>query len=520
MTTRTQLTVLFLIAGLTPWAGAAQGPPPGPGMPPGGQGRQGGPGGPGERPVVAQFDKDKDNRLNATERQEARTWLESQPAGGRGRGGGNAAMGSPGAKLTPADVKKYGTEPLYDPAVLRTVFIQFENNDWEKELGIFSNTDVEVPATMTVDGKVYKDVGIHFRGASSLMGVPESLKRSLNVTVDWVHEGQAVGGYRTLNLLNSHVDPTYLRTVLYLQAARDYIPAPKANYMRVVINGESWGVYVNAQQYNKEFVGENFKATTGGARWKVPGRPNGRGGLEYLGDDPAPYKQTYEIKSNDNAKTWADFILLCKTLNTTPPEQLEKALAPMLNIDGVLKFLALDIALVNGDGYWTRASDYSIYQDSKRVFHLFPHDANETFGPGGGRGMGGVRIVGPGGPPPGALPPPPPPGGQGPRMGGPGGGNAELDPLIGLNDAMKPLRSKLLAVPALRERYLAYVRQVAAKWLDWNTLGPIVQKHHALLAADVKADTRKLDSFEAFQNGVETLKGFVERRRTYLLNYK
>ena len=29
------------------------------------------------------------------------------------------------------------------------------------------------------------------------------------------------------------------------------------------------------------------------------------------------------------------------------------------------------------------------------------------------------------------------------------GGSAALDPLVGLNDATKPLRSKLLAVPAL-----------------------------------------------------------------------
>jgi hypothetical protein len=105
-------------------------------------------------------------------------------------------------------------------------------------------------------------------------------------------------------------------------------------------------------------------------------------------------------------------------------------------------------------------------------------------------------------------------------MGGPGGGNAELDPLIGLNDATKPLRSKLLAVPALRARYMTYVKQIATKWLDWNTLGPLVTKYQALIAADVKADTRKLDTFESFAAGVETLKGFAERRRTYLLNYK
>jgi molybdopterin-biosynthesis enzyme MoeA-like protein len=53
-----------------------------------------------------------------------------------------------------------------------------------------------------------------------------------------------------------------------------------------VINGESWGVYVSVQQFNKDFVKEWFE-TTKGARWKVPGSPGGRGSLAYLGDDPA-----------------------------------------------------------------------------------------------------------------------------------------------------------------------------------------------------------------------------------------
>ena len=69
---------------------------------------------------------------------------------------------------------------------------------------------------------------------------------------------------------------------------------------------------------------------------------------------------------------------------------------------------------------------------------------------------------------------------------------AELDPLVGLDDATKPLRSKLLAVPALKERYLSYVREIAQKHMDWKTLGPRVQQYQALIAEDVKADTRKL----------------------------
>ena len=98
-----------------------------------------------------------------------------------------------------------------------------------------------------------------------------------------------LNGYRTLNLLNANGDATFVRGVLFSEIARAYIPAPRINHMRVVINGESWGIYLNAQQFNKDFLRDNF-STENGARWKVPGSPGGRGGMEYLGDDVAAYK--------------------------------------------------------------------------------------------------------------------------------------------------------------------------------------------------------------------------------------
>jgi spore coat protein CotH len=452
--------------------------------------------------------------------------------------------GTPGRALSPADVRKYGSEPLYDPAVLRTIFLQFEAADWEQELAAFKDTDVEVPATVVVDGTTYKDVGVHFRGASSFMMVPEGLKRSLNLTFDFVNAKQAVGGYRTLNLLNANSDPTFVRAVLYSEIARSYIPAPKVNFVRVVINGESWGIYLNAQQYNRDFLRDFFK-TDKGARWKVPGSPGGRAGMEYLGDDATAYRRLYEIKTKDTAKSWADLIAMFKILNETPVDRLEAALAPHLDIDGALKFLALDVALVNTDGYWTRASDYSIYQDETGRFHVIPHDMNEALmveGGGGRRGGGSGGPGGPGGSPQGAGPdvlvqrggpgpagaagapqgPPPgmPPFGRG-RGFGPRAGT-DLDPRVGLDDPAKPLRSKLLAVPALRTRYLGYVRDIAERWLDWQKLEPMLAAHQKLIAEEVKADTRKLYSSEAFATGLSgsetSLQSFVEQRRKFLLN--
>ena len=138
-----------------------------------------------------------------------------------------------------------------------------------------------------------------------------------------------------MNLLNSSGDPTFMRTVLAHYVARQYIAAPKANWMRVVINGESWGIYVNTQQINADLAQEWFGSGKG-ARWKVSGSPRGRGGLAYLGDDAAKYKTIYTIKSKDNEKSWVHLINLCKVLNETPADKLEKALEPILDVDAAL----------------------------------------------------------------------------------------------------------------------------------------------------------------------------------------
>ena len=114
--------------------------------------------------------------------------------------------------------------------------------------------------------------------------------------------------------------------------------------------------------------------------------------------------------------------------------------------------------------------------------------------------------------------------------------NVELDPFYGMNDAKKPLRSKVLAVPNFRKQYLQNLRTLAEKDLDWKNLGPVVAQLRQLIEKDVEADTRKLDPFAAFQRATANdppkesantgrrgpgmpLRVFAEQRRQYLLNY-
>lgn len=542
-----------------------------------------GPGGPGgmmmqDREIAHRFDTNNDGKLSKEERAEARKFMKEEAArrpmrGGRGPGGGGPGgpggggpggfgppgmereSGKPGVHVDKSEVKPM-SGGLYDENVFRTFFLDFENDDWEAELGDFIRSDVEVPATMTVDGKVYKEVGVGFRGASSLMMVPAGSKRSFNISMDYGDKRQRLMGSKTLNLLNSNGDPSLMRAVLYFHIAKQLgIPAPRANFVRVVVNGENWGVYQNVQQFDALFLKDHFKAENG-ARWKVPGSPQGRGGLEYIGDDIEAYRRKYDIKSKDSDESWHALIKLCRTLNETPADQLEAAIKPMLDVEGALWFLALENTLQNEDGYWVRASDYSIYLDEKGVFHILPHDANEAFlpggggpgrggqrrpgGPGGGQGGGPGGPDGPGGPPEDRRPdrvgnqPGEQPESRQPEQGRqPQRNPGQVDPLIGLEDSTKPLRSKLLKVPAFRESYLRKVRTIATDWLDWSKLGPVAEKYRALIEKDVEIDTRKLSSNQSFKQAfaapaqVEgearpgrsrpSLEQFAKQRRDYLL---
>lgn len=404
--------------------------------------------------------------------------------------------------MTPADVASHPEGDLYDLGLLRTLFFEFESEDWEKELEDFNNTDVEVPARLVVDGRTIDGVGVHFRGASSYFMVPAGSKRSLNVAIDHGDPDASLGGYRTLNLLNANGDPSLMSSVLYSHVARPHLPAPKANFVRVVINGEYWGVYVNVQQANKDFLRESYGDAKGN-RWKVKGRPGGRGGLEYFGEELDAYKDVFELKTKESDRAWKDLVALCKRFEDTPLGRLEETMRPVLDIDGALWFLAVDNALVNSDGYWTRASDYTLFEDSSGVFHVIPHDMNECFVAGG---------------PPGG-----PGGGRGP--GGPGHGGPDLDPLVGLDDGSKPLRSGLLGVPGLRAAYLDHVRTIASDQLAWESIGPVIARCRALIRDAVHEDTRKLAPNEAFDaatspdGGPGSLRDFLEKRRAFLLEY-
>ena len=83
----------------------------------------------------------------------------------------------------------------------------------------------------------------------------------------------------------------------------------------------------------------------------------------------------------------------------------------------------------------------------------------------------------------------------------------------------------MLAVPELRERYLACIRTIAENSLDWHNIGPIVADYRNLVEEHVASDTKKLATTDAFLTATspdpevrgQNLRRFLEARRKFLL---
>ena len=334
--------------------------------------------------LMALFDKNGDHQLDATERQAALAYLAQHPLIAAPVRPGRPVPVQPvvagleptkrGQALTPGTGENIPSEDLFDPKILRTLFLNFADADWEHELAEFARTDVQVPARLEVDGTILNDVGVRFRPPGIGEVFPSGYKRTLLLKLDFTATGQQLSGHHQLQLLASADDPTLLRTVLFHQVAREYIAAPADAMVRVVINGEDWGVYTNMEPFDELFVRKKINKVAG-AFWTAGPGAN----LDYLGDDPEAYRSRYQLESTENPAAWARLIELCKFLHQPTDDDTGHALAAIIDVDSTLRYFALQNALINQDGYGGTTGGYGLFLAGDGRFRLIPLEAEHSF---------------------------------------------------------------------------------------------------------------------------------------------
>ncbi len=377
---------------------------------------------------------------------------------------------------------------LYNDSLVRDLHLDFPQTGYWATLKANFNSKTPLAAKMTFDGTEYDSVGVRFKGATSYSMVSNSDKKSFNIETDVFKSGQDVKGYSTLNLNNSYEDPSFMREVLYQHCIRPYIPTAKSNYVHLYINGADWGLYPNVQQLNGDYLKEWFLSKKG-TNWRAD-RPDGSGGgmgggwgdgtaaINYLGDDTATYQKYYQLHSTYKADPWQDLIATAKALSNVTETNWESTLAPLLDIDRTLWFLAAEIAFADDDSYVFKGKmDYFCYWEAE-TGRLTPleYDGNSAFYNQG----------------------------------------ATWSAFYNANKANYPLLYKLLAIPELRQRYLAHLRTILEETLNASNMTPLIDEYFNRIDALVSSDPKKLYTYANFKTEVAALKTWVNTRNTNL----
>ena len=389
------------------------------------------------------------------------------------------------------------TQDLYDEGTLRTFELTFDQPNYWSLLLANKEAEIYIEADLTVDGVVYPDVGVRFKGNSSYTSIGTSEKKPFNIDLNEFVPGQDIQGYKKLILNNGFKDPSWVREVLSYHIFRDYIPAPKANFVKLVINGQNWGIYGNVEHIDDEML-EGWFSGPDGNRYKSVGEGPGpaTASLNWLGTNPTSYDGPYELKTEDSLDPWTDLIELCDVLNNTTGVTTYSALQPILNVDRSIWMLALNNVFCNLDSYYGMGHNYYVFHDDYHGRMQTLHwDLNESFG---------VFTMG--------IPP---------------GSAATLSPFYMVTSSERPLVMKLVGDTVGRQDFLAHMR-TALDQFDWTVVGPLAQAYQNLIRAEVYADTRKLYTNQAFDDNltqnvwagstlVPGLQPFINARRSYLL---
>lgn len=250
---------------------------------------------------------------------------------------------------------------------------------------IYANpeSDREFRASFVFDNGIVRDtvdtVGFRLRGNTSRL----SKKKSFKVSFNTYTAGGKYFGVEKMNLNGEHNDPTIMRSKVMWDILRKWdIPAPRANHVRVYINGIYYGLYINVEHIDEEFAMSRFGNKNGNlykCLWPAD--------LAYRGVDPDSYKiwtgtrWVYELSTNEEENDFSDLAALIGVLEKSSNDRLVCDLDALFNTYDYLKVLAAQIFCGDWDGYLYNKNNFYLYHNTLTgKFEYIPYDVDNTFG--------------------------------------------------------------------------------------------------------------------------------------------
>lgn len=258
-------------------------------------------------------------------------------------------------------------------------------------------TPVYVPATLVYEGSTWPSVGLRYKGNSSLYSATQSGVKKLPFRLSMDHyeddlpdlEDQRFYGFKDLKFSSGYNDGTLQRDVLTASVFREFgVPAARGGHVAVYVDvGEGpvyWGLYGVFEDPAGELLDSWFGSDSGNAY-----KPDGDSAtLETV------VAADFENKTNSEADH-SDVIAFVDALNAEGDAATWRAgLEATFDVDGFLRYLAMNNLIGNWDTYGRMTHNYYLYADPNDADRLawIPWDFNEAYD--SGRGQRGAIDLG------------------------------------------------------------------------------------------------------------------------------
>ncbi len=347
----------------------------------------------------------------------------------------------------------------------------------------------EQPAEFAAPDGTRHQVMMRLRGNSSRSWPKKSWRFQLPPNSSW-------DGRRTFNLVSSWREQTLMLEKLGFDLlAAMGVPASRARYIRLYINDEFKGIYLDLERVDKHFARNHGFSDPDPSIWRC-----GRKNCEMKASFDASYQQDWEKETNE-LLPGTELEAFMRVINFTPEPQFVQTLSQQFRLENHLRNFAMDALISNATVEDSRS--YILYDAVTRKWTYAPWDLNNT---------DAKWTVG-------------------------GKSNADYEhPLFNfslldgrVNDEYltraggepnrwKPifsnLNTRIVMNPALRERVLALTEQALEDLFDPEVINARIDETYALLAPHHPGSPD--DSFEQFRDMPRYMKGYVANRTAFL----
>lgn len=253
-----------------------------------------------------------------------------------------------------------------DPDSLAEMLAYENLESYHEYPAIFNFQDVDTKDTVD-------NVGFRIRGNTSRFSAKKSFKISFNTFTD----GGDYYGLEKINLNGEHNDPSIIRSKLCWDILYDFnVPATRSNHVELYINNEYYGLYMNVEHIDEEFVESRFGNKDGNlykCLWPSD--------LVYQGQNQMYYEEIYELKTNTETNDYSDLINLIDVINNTSLANLPSELEKVFNINNFLKFHAVEVFTGHWDSYSYLKNNFYLYHNTATgKLEYIPYDMDNTYG--------------------------------------------------------------------------------------------------------------------------------------------